>query len=87
MILAVLDERRRFRRANVRNQTEMARMRGIMKMQADRILEIREDISMEQERTNALREQLQVVNDHLARVVREIRDRVGGIIDECGALI
>ena len=76
MIVAVLDERRRFRRANVRNQTEMARMRCIITMQADRVLELREDVSMEQERTNVLREQLQVVNDRLTRVVREVRNQV-----------
>ena len=44
-------------------------------MQADRIQELREDILMEQKRTNAFREQLQAVNGRLTRVVREIRDR------------
>ena len=56
-------------------------------MQADGIQELREDVLMEQERMNAFIEQLQAVNGHLTRVVREVRDRVGGIIDECGALL
>ncbi|XP_027157579.1 uncharacterized protein LOC113759210 [Coffea eugenioides] len=42
---------------------------------------------MEQERTNALREQLQGVNQHLTNVVREVKDRSGGIINECETLI
>ena len=56
-------------------------------MQADRIRELQGDIAMEQERTNALREQLQVANGHLTRVVREVRDWSDGIINECEALI
>ena len=58
-----------------------------MRMQANRVRELQRDISMEQERTNALQEQLQVVNDRLTRVVREVRDRSGGIIDEFEMLI
>ena len=42
---------------------------------------------MEQERTNTLRKQLQVVNNHLTNAVREVRDCSGGIINECEALI
>ena len=42
---------------------------------------------MEQERTDALREQLHVATDRLTRVVREVCDRSGGIINECEALI
>ena len=75
MVLAVLDERRRLRLGRDRDQTEMVRMRGIMRTQTNRIWELQEDIPMEQERTNTLREQLQVVNDRLTRVVCEIRDR------------
>ena len=55
--------------ACARNQTEMVRMRSIMRAQADRIRELQEDISMEQKRTNTVKEQLQVVNNHLTRVV------------------
>ena len=58
MVLVLLDERRRLRRANVRDQTKMVRMRGIMRMPVDRIQELQGDILMEQERTNAFREQL-----------------------------
>ena len=87
VILAVDDERRRLAGAYCRAQTEIQRMRGIMRMQADRIQEFREDILIEQERANAFREQLQAVNGRLTRVVREVRDRVGGIIDECGVLL
>ena len=85
--MAVLDERRRLRRAVARDHTETLRLRGIMRMQADRIGELQADIAMEQERTNALREQLQVVNNRLMNAVREVRDRSGGIINECEALI
>ena len=42
---------------------------------------------MEQERTNALREQLQGVNQNLTNIVREVRDCSGGIINECETLI
>ena len=42
---------------------------------------------MEQERTNAPREQLQGANQRLTNVVREVRDRSGGIINECEVLI
>ena len=56
-------------------------------MQADRIEELQGDITMEQERTNALREQLQVANDRLTNVVREVRNRSGGIINEYEALV
>ena len=87
MVLAVLDERRRLRSAAVRDHTEALRLRGVLRMQADRIGELQGDIAMEQERTNALREQLQVVNTRLTNVVREVRDRSGGIINECEALI
>ena len=62
-------------------------MRGIMRIQANRIQELQDDILMEQERTNAFREQLQAVNGRLTRAVREGRDRIGGIIDECVALL
>ena len=82
----MLDERRRLRRATARDQTAIARLRGIMRLQVDSIRELQEDVAMEQGRTNALREQLQVVNDRLTRVVREVRDRSRGIIDECEAL-
>ena len=58
-----------------------------MRMQADRIRELQGDVVMEQERTNALREQLHVANSRLTRVVREVRDQSGGIINECEALI
>ena len=75
MVLAVLDERRRLRLGRDRDQTKIVRMRDIMRMQADRIWQLQEDISMEQERMNTLREQLQVINDRLIRVVCEIRDR------------
>ena len=44
--MAVLDERRRLRRATTRDQIEMVRLRGIMRMQADRIRELQEDIAM-----------------------------------------
>ena len=47
VVLAVDDERRRLAGANYRAQTEIQRMRGIMRMQADRIQELREDILME----------------------------------------
>ncbi|XP_027156398.1 uncharacterized protein LOC113774129 [Coffea eugenioides] len=50
-----LDERRRLRRAAAKDHTEMFRLRGIMRMQADRIGELQGDIAMEQEQTNALR--------------------------------
>ena len=52
-----------------------------MRIQADRIRELQGDIAIEQERTNAIREQLQIANDCLTRVVREVKDRSGGIID------
>ena len=87
VVVAVLDERRRLRRAAARDHTELQRVRGIMRMQADRIRELQRDVAMEQERTNALREQLHVANGRLTRVVREVRDRSGGIINECEALI
>ena len=72
MVVAVLDERRRLRRAAAQDHTEMLRLRGIMRMQADRIGELQGDIVMEQEQTNALRLQLQVVNDRLTNVVGEV---------------
>ena len=56
--MVILDKRRRLRRANVRDQTVMVRMRGIKRMQADRIQELQGKILMEQEGTNAFREQL-----------------------------
>ncbi|XP_027169505.1 uncharacterized protein LOC113769237 [Coffea eugenioides] len=87
VVVAVLHERRRLRRAAARDHTEMLRLRGITRMQADRIGELREYIAMEQERTNALREQLQGVNHRLTNVIREVRDRSDGIINECEALI
>ena len=87
VVVAVLDERRRLRRAAARDHTKMLRLRGIKRMQADRIGELREDIAIEQERTNALRGQFQGVNHRLTNVVREVRDRSGGIINECEALI
>ena len=40
---------------------EILRLRGILRMQADRIAELRDDLVMEQERVNALREQLHEV--------------------------
>nr|XP_027120755.1 uncharacterized protein LOC113737780 [Coffea arabica] len=87
VVEAVLAERRRLRCDAARERTETLRLKGIMRMQADRIGELQGDVVMEQERTDALREQLQVVNDRLTRVVREVRDRSGAIIDKCGALI
>ena len=85
--MAVLDERRRLRRAATRDHTETLRLRGILRMQADRIGELQGDIAMEQERTNVLREQLQVVNNRLMNVVLKVKDRSSGIINECEALI
>ena len=82
MVVAVLDERRRLRRAAAQDHTEILKLKGIMRMQADRIEELHGDIAMEQERTNAHREQLQVANDRLTNVVREVRDRSRGIIAE-----
>ncbi|XP_071939953.1 uncharacterized protein [Coffea arabica] len=87
VVVAVLNKRRRLRHATVRDHTEMVRLRDIMRMQADRIRELQENIATEQERMNTLREQLQVVNDRLTRVVQEVRDRSEGIINECEALI
>ncbi|XP_027114459.1 uncharacterized protein [Coffea arabica] len=87
VVLAIDDERRRLAGANRRARIEIQRMRGIVRMQADRIQELQEDILMEQERTNAYREQLQAVNGRLTRVVREVNDRARSIIDECGALL
>ena len=87
MVVAVLDERKRFRRAAARDHTETLKLKGIIRMQADQIGELQGDGAMEQERTNALREQLQVVNNRLMNVIREVRDRSGGIINECEALI
>ena len=46
-----------------------------------------DDARKQLERTNAHREQLQVVNDRLTRVIREVRDRSRGIIDQYQALI
>ena len=40
MIVAVLDKGGSFRRATTRDQTEMVRLSGIMRMQADRIREL-----------------------------------------------
>ena len=74
VVLAVDDKRRRLAGTNCRAQTEIQKIRGIKRMQANRIQELREDILMEQERTNAFKEQLQVVNGPLTRVVREVRD-------------
>ena len=87
VVVAVLAERRRLRCAAAREHTKTIRLKGIMRMQADRIGELQGDVAMEQERMNALREQLLVANDRLTRVVREVRDRSGGIINECEALI
>mgnify|MGYP004710702391 CR=1 FL=1 len=87
MVVAVLDERKRLRHAAARDHTEMLRLKGIMRMQADRIEELQGDIAMEQERTNAHREQLQVANNHLTNAVREARDRSCGIIAECETLV
>ena len=56
VVVVVLDEQRRLRRATARDQVEMARLRGVMRMQMNRIREIQGDITMEQERTDALRE-------------------------------
>ena len=49
VVVAVLDERRRLRRAAARDHIEMLRLRGIMRMQADQIGELQGDIAMEQE--------------------------------------
>ena len=49
VVVAVLGERRRLRRAAARDHTEILRLRGIMRMQVDWIGELREDIAMEQE--------------------------------------
>ena len=87
VVETVLNDSRRLRCVAARDHTEMLRLRGIMRMQADRIGELQEDITMEQERTNTLREQLQVVNHRLTNVVREVRDCSGGIINECEVLI
>ena len=87
VVVVVLGEWKRLRRAAARDHTKILRLRGITRMQADRIRELREDIAMEQERTNALREQLQGVNHRLTNVIREVRDRCSGIINECEVLI
>ena len=87
VVVAVLEQRRRLRRATTRDQTEMLRLRGIMRMQADEIRELQGDIATEEERTDALREQLHVANDRLTMMVREVRDWFEGIINECEALI
>ena len=61
MVVVVLEERSRLRHAAAQDHTEILRLRGVLRMQADRIAELQDDLVMEQERVNALREQLHVV--------------------------
>ena len=70
VVLAVVDERIRLRHANFRDQIEMKRMRSIMEMQSDRIQELQEAVGQEQERMDAMRQQVQVLNERLIRMLR-----------------
>ena len=58
VVLAIDDERQRLANANNRAQTERERLRVVLRMQGDRIQELETSIREEQERTNALREQV-----------------------------
>ena len=87
VILAILNERRRLTNAGFRDRTEMERIRGILEIQRDRIPELQEAVSQEQERTNAVHQQMQVVNECLTMVLREVGDRTKGILQECRVLL
>ena len=56
-------------------------------MQWDRIQELHVAVSQEQERTDAMHQQVQVVNERLIRVLREIGDRTESILQEYGTLV
>ena len=68
VVLVVVDQRRRLAGANCRAQIDHQRLTAIKNGHAARIRELEENILMEQERTNAFREQLQEVNARLLRL-------------------
>ena len=49
MIVVVIQKRRRLRHTAVQDHTEILRLRGILRMQGDRIGEVQDNLVMEQE--------------------------------------
>ena len=58
-----------------------------MWMQSERILEMDTELMAKRERTNTLRKQFQETKNHLAGMVRQVRDRTEGILTEYEVLI
>ena len=56
VVLAIVDERQRFGRANEEAHTRIQEMRRIVRMQNGRIRELESNVTGEQEQTNALLE-------------------------------
>ena len=82
-----MDERQRLAIANERAHIRMQEMRGVMRMQSDRIRELETNVIDEQKWTSVLHEQLQKTNDRLTRILRQVRDRTEGILAEYEVMI
>ena len=87
VVLAVVEERRALTKDNARLEVEVNQLRETIKMQADQIKKLEDDVVEGQERTNDLSAQLGEAQEQLVTGNMKVRTRAKSIMNICGDLL